>query len=146
MTAITWAHADQKLFVATKNVLHTITIHRSVPSLQALCNLAISSTLSNREFSYDLMLPTRLRATVMCVCLYVGVFRYLFCILVGRHELLVLLKLCTHTHPHTHTHTPHMHTHTTHTYTLMHTHTHTHTHTQALCCICPGCVDVVMMY
>ena len=48
----------------------------------------------------------------VCVCLYVGVFRY---ILVGKHEPLVFLKLCTHT-------------------------------TQTLCCICPGCVDVVMMY
>ena len=64
MTAITWAHADQKLFVATKNLLHTITIHRSVPSLQVLCNLAISSTLPNRESSHDLLLPTRLKVSV----------------------------------------------------------------------------------
>ena len=53
----------------------------------------------------------------VCVCLYVGVFRYLFCILVGKHEPLVFLKL--------------------------HTQAHTSTHTQTLC---PGCGDVVMMY
>ena len=64
MTAITWGHNDQKLFVATKNLLHTVTIHRGIPSLQMLCQTAIASGLPGREASFDLVLPTKLKVAV----------------------------------------------------------------------------------
>ena len=61
MTAITWGHSDSKLFVAASNQLYTVSVDKSIPSLQALCQRAITTALQHRERSYDLVLPTRLK-------------------------------------------------------------------------------------
>lgn len=79
VTAITWAHNDQKFFVATKNILHSINIHRGIPSLQSLCQASIANSLLNKEDSFDLVLPTKLKVAVaetfdpiiqVCMCVY----------------------------------------------------------------------------
>ena len=59
-----WAHSDQKLFVATKHLLHSLTVHRGIPSLQTLCQSAIAQFLPSREMSYDLVLPTKMKVAV----------------------------------------------------------------------------------
>ena len=64
VTAITWAHNDQKLLIAAKNLLHSLTVHHGIPSLQMLCQSTISSALSSREASFDLVLPTKLKVAV----------------------------------------------------------------------------------
>lgn len=64
VTAITWAHNDQKLLVATKSLLHSLTVHHSIPSLQQLCQATIASALSSRDASFDLVLPTKLKVAV----------------------------------------------------------------------------------
>ncbi len=64
VTAITWAHADQKLFVATTNLLHSIAIHRGIPSLQSLCQMVAANALPSREASFELVLPTKLKVAV----------------------------------------------------------------------------------
>ena len=64
MTAITWAHQDQKFFVATKSLLHSVNIHRGIPSLQALCQTAVASSLAEREDCFELVLPTKLKVAV----------------------------------------------------------------------------------
>ena len=64
MTAITWAHQDQKFFVATRNLLHCVNIHQGIPPLQALCQTAIATSLNEREDCFDLMLPTKLKMAV----------------------------------------------------------------------------------
>lgn len=64
MTAITWAHQDQKFFVATRNLLHCVNIHRGIPSLQALCQTAVANSLKEREECFELVLPTKLKVAV----------------------------------------------------------------------------------
>ncbi len=64
VTAITWGHNDQKLFVATKTLLHSATISRGIPSLQALCQNLIANTLSSKDESFNLVLPTKLKVAV----------------------------------------------------------------------------------
>ncbi len=64
MTAITWGHCDQKLFVATKNLLHVMHISREIPSLQTLCQALIAGSLPEREESFNLVLPTKLKVAV----------------------------------------------------------------------------------
>ena len=64
VTAITWAHDNSKMFVATSNVLHTVSISRCIPSLQQLCQSIVSSSLVNRDNSYDLILPTRFKVAL----------------------------------------------------------------------------------
>ena len=66
--------------MATKNILHSVNIHKGIPSLQSLCQAAIANSLSNREDSFDLVLPTKLKVAVaesfdpiiqVCVCVCV---------------------------------------------------------------------------
>lgn len=64
ITAMTWAHSDQKLFLATKNLLHSLAVHRGVPPLQTLCQSAIAQYLPSRDTSYDLVLPTKLKVAI----------------------------------------------------------------------------------
>lgn len=64
VTAITWGHCDQKLFVATKNLLHVMNISREIPSLQSLCQAMIAGSLQGREESFNLVLPTKLKVAV----------------------------------------------------------------------------------
>ena len=61
---MTWAHGDQKLFIATKNLLHSITVHRGIPSLQSLCQKAVAQYLPARLQSYNLVLPLKLKVAV----------------------------------------------------------------------------------
>ena len=61
MTAITWGHDNQKLFVATGNVLHTASIQATIPTLQQLCKSMVASSLSKRESSFELTLPIRFK-------------------------------------------------------------------------------------
>jgi len=64
VTAITWGHNDQKLFVATKNLLHSACISRGIPSLQSLCQSLIANSLPQRDDSFNLVLPTKLKVAV----------------------------------------------------------------------------------
>ena len=64
ITAMTWAHGDQKLFIATKNLLHSLSVHRGIPSLQSLCQKGIAQYLPGREQSYNLVLPMRMKMSV----------------------------------------------------------------------------------
>jgi hypothetical protein len=64
ITAMTWAHGDQKIFIATKNLLHSLSVHRGIPSLQSLCQKAIAQYLPAKEQSYNLVLPLRLKVSV----------------------------------------------------------------------------------
>ena len=64
VTAVTWAHNDEKLFVATNTLLHSVTIHRGIPSLQALCQATISCALPSKDATFDLVLPTKLKVVV----------------------------------------------------------------------------------
>lgn len=61
MTAITWAHDNTKVFVATSSILHTVNVIRAIPSLQELAKSVISASLWNKEASFDLVLPTRFK-------------------------------------------------------------------------------------
>ena len=61
VSAITWGHKNQKLFVATGNVLHTASILTTIPTLQQLCQSMVASSLSKRESSFELTLPTRFK-------------------------------------------------------------------------------------
>lgn len=64
VTAITWGHCDQKLFVATKNLLHVMNISREIPSLQTLSQAVVAGSLQGREESFNLVLPTKLKVAV----------------------------------------------------------------------------------
>jgi WD40 repeat protein len=61
VTAVTWAHNDTKLFVATGSVLHTVNLQRGIPTLQQLSKSVIAANITSREACYDLILPTRIK-------------------------------------------------------------------------------------
>lgn len=64
VTAMTWAHGDQKIFIATKNLLHSLSVHKEIPPLQSLCQKAIAQFLPAREQCYSLVLPLKLKVAV----------------------------------------------------------------------------------
>ena len=59
-----WGHGDQKLFVATKNLLHSLSVHRGIPSLQSLSQRAIAQYLPSSWDSGNLVLPLKLKVAV----------------------------------------------------------------------------------
>ena len=61
---MTWAHGDHKIFIATKSLLHSLTVRREIPSLQSLCQKAISQYLPSRDQSHNLVLPFKLKMSV----------------------------------------------------------------------------------
>lgn len=61
ITALTWGHSDCKLFVAASQQLYTVSVDCGIPSLQSLCQRAISNALQHRDKSFDLVLPTRIK-------------------------------------------------------------------------------------
>ena len=65
VTAITWGHHNQKLFVATGTLLHTATIQKAIPSLQQLCQNIVAGNLKCKEASFDLVLPTRFKFSLV---------------------------------------------------------------------------------
>lgn len=88
VTAITWGHHNQKLFVATGTLLHTATIQKAIPSLQQLSQNIVAGNLKCKEASFDLVLPTRFKFSlvesfkpiiqvraccthIFCICLFV---------------------------------------------------------------------------
>ena len=65
VTALTWGHANKKLFLATGQQIHVATVQRTVPTLQALCRQTIAQAIGNREASLDLNLPSRMKTNII---------------------------------------------------------------------------------
>jgi hypothetical protein len=61
LTALTWGHNDQRLFVACTNSLHVLRVYNHIPSIGLLSQLAIKSALVRPTQIDNFCLPDRLR-------------------------------------------------------------------------------------
>lgn len=61
ISALSWGHNDYKLFVAASNQLYSVSVDKEIPSLQSICQRAITAALQHKDKSYDLVLPTRMK-------------------------------------------------------------------------------------
>ncbi|XP_051169428.1 tubby-related protein 4 isoform X2 [Leptopilina boulardi] len=64
VSALTWAHNDKRLFIATGARVHTAWVNRIVGSLQLLSRLAIRKALTKESSVQQLPLPPRLKEIV----------------------------------------------------------------------------------
>ncbi|ESN95213.1 hypothetical protein HELRODRAFT_86986, partial [Helobdella robusta] len=64
VTAITWAHNDQRLFVAIGNELFTIWVYKHVANLQLLCKTKIRQMVSDESLVQTLPLPYKILSNV----------------------------------------------------------------------------------
>jgi hypothetical protein len=65
ITALTWGHANKKLFLATGQQIHIATVKRTVPTLQALCKQTIAEAIVSRDATSELDLPSRMRSCIV---------------------------------------------------------------------------------
>lgn len=64
ITALTWGHADKRIYVATGPVLHIAWVGKKVPSLQLLSRLSVYRMMENEQSVRRLPLPTRLQSFI----------------------------------------------------------------------------------
>ena len=62
---MSWGHMGRHLFVAARNQLFTINVHQTIPSLQYLCQSVIAVNLKDKELTYDLHLPTKMKTSIV---------------------------------------------------------------------------------
>ena len=61
LSALTWGHNDQRLFVACGSILHVAWIEKGVAPLQVLCREVITPLVNEEKQIGKLPLPPRLR-------------------------------------------------------------------------------------
>ena len=62
---MSWGHVGRHLFVAARNQLFTVNVHQTIPSLQYLCQSVIAVNLKDKESTYDLHLPTKMKTSIV---------------------------------------------------------------------------------
>ena len=62
---MSWGHVGRHLFVAARNQLFTVNVHQSIPSLQYLCQSVVAVNLKDKELTYDLHLPTKMKTSIV---------------------------------------------------------------------------------
>ncbi len=78
LSALTWGHNDQRLFVACGSILHVAWVEKGVAPLQVLCREVIVGLVSDEKNVNKLPLPGRLKTYVTersSVTIKVGLLR-----------------------------------------------------------------------
>ena len=62
---MSWGHVGRHLFVAARNQLFSVDVHQTIPSLQYLCQSVIAVNLKDKDSTYDLQLPTKMKTSIV---------------------------------------------------------------------------------